>query len=185
MKSDLISPRDSEGHGTHTASTAAGNLVPSASLLGLGSGTARGGVPSARIAVYKVAWNEPGNTIDDYDVLAAFDEAISDGVDVISLSIGSSRPLPYFHDSNSIGAFHALKRGILTSNSAGNEGANGFYSISTLAPWLLSVAATSIDRKFFTNLKLGNGHIIQVIIIHCALIIILNTHTLSFIISFW
>ncbi|KAJ4826340.1 hypothetical protein Tsubulata_049924, partial [Turnera subulata] len=65
---DFPSPRDSEGHGSHTASTAAGNVVSQASMLGLATGTARGGVPSARIAVYKICWAF-GCT--DADILAA------------------------------------------------------------------------------------------------------------------
>ncbi|CAN1746698.1 unnamed protein product [Linum perenne] len=153
---DIPSPRDSEGHGSHTASTAAGNLVTPASLLGLASGTARGGVPSARIAVYKVCWDDG---CDEADVLAAFDDAIADGVDIISLSLGGA-PLDYFLDSIAIGAFHSMKNGILTSNSAGNSGP-GPGTISNFSPWSLSVAASTIDRKFTTAVKLGNGRFYQ------------------------
>ncbi|XP_057989652.1 cucumisin-like [Hevea brasiliensis] len=148
---DFASPRDSEGHGSHTASTAAGNIVSEASLLGLGSGTARGGVPSARIAVYKICWS---NGCWDADILAAFDDAIADGVDIISLSVGGW-PMDYFEDSIAIGAFHSMKNGILTSNSAGNDGPEP-GSISNCSPWSLSVAASTIDRKYVTQVKLGN-----------------------------
>ncbi|KAL4576317.1 hypothetical protein LXL04_012409 [Taraxacum kok-saghyz] len=147
------SVRDTEGHGTHTASTVAGRAVNNASMLGLGQGTARGGVPSARIAVYKICW--PGGC-SDADILAAFDEAIADGVDIISISVGGSFPLQYFEDSIAIGAFHSMKNGILTSNSAGNDGP-GAGSITNLSPWSLSVAASSIDRKFMTQVVLGNN----------------------------
>ncbi|CAL1374614.1 unnamed protein product [Linum trigynum] len=152
---DFPSPRDSIGHGTHTASTAAGSTVTPASLLGIASGTARGGVPSARIAVYKICW---AGGCSDADILAAFDDAIADGVDVISLSVGGSAK-DYFEDSIAIGAFHSMKNGILTSNSAGNEGP-GLKTISNCSPWSLSVAASSTDRKFETNVKLGNGKVI-------------------------
>ncbi|KAF2318942.1 hypothetical protein GH714_011913 [Hevea brasiliensis] len=81
-----------------------GELVNMASLYGLGIGTARGGVPSARIAVYKVCWSDGCS---DADILAAFDDAIADGVDIISISLGGSTPLDYFNDSIAIGAFHA------------------------------------------------------------------------------
>ncbi|KAJ1391132.1 Peptidase S8/S53 domain [Sesbania bispinosa] len=145
-KDDIISPRDSNGHGTHCASTAAGNSVKSASLFGLASGTARGGVPSARIAVYKSCWS---GGCEEADTLAAFDEAIADGVDIISLSVGPRTVIHknYFEDIYAIGAFHAMKKGILTSTSAGNLGPQ-LYSSPKVAPWLLSVAASTIDRKF-------------------------------------
>ncbi|CAI0443445.1 unnamed protein product [Linum tenue] len=149
--------RDSQGHGSHTASTAAGDIITPASLLGLASGTARGGVPSARIAVYKICW---GDGCWDADILAAFDDAIADGVDIISLSVGESSPRDYFEDPIAIGAFHSMKKGILTSNSAGNEGpAPG--SVSNCSPWSLSVAASTIDRKFTTGVRLGNGKTYQ------------------------
>ncbi|CAK9171822.1 unnamed protein product [Ilex paraguariensis] len=150
---DFDSPRDSEGHGTHTASTAAGGLVSNASLLGLGSGTARGGVPSARLAVYKICWS---GGCSDADILAAFDDAIADGVDIISLSVGGFIPFDYFEDPIAIGAFHSMKNGILTSNSAGNSGPRP-GSISNFSPWSLSVAASTIDRKFETAVVLGNN----------------------------
>lgn len=89
------------------------------------------------------------------DMLAAFDEAISDGVDLISISIGGSS-LPFFDDPIAIGAFHAMKRGILTTCSAGNNGP-GLFTVSNLAPWVMTVAANSVDRKFETVVKLGNG----------------------------
>ncbi|XP_065871906.1 cucumisin-like [Euphorbia lathyris] len=153
---EFDSPRDSEGHGTHTASTVAGDVVSQASLLGLASGTARGGVPSARIAVYKICWSDGCS---DADILAAFDDAIADGVDIISLSVGGW-PMDYFEDSIAIGAFHSMKNGILTSNSAGNEGPAP-ESVSNCSPWSLSVAASTIDRKFVTQVKLGNGAIYE------------------------
>ena len=161
-KEDIISPTDTNGHGSHCASTAAGNSVSNANLFGLGAGTARGGVPSARIAVYKVCWT---NGCETADLLAGFDAAIMDGVDIISLSVGYKRVVhfQYFEDDFAIGAFHAMKRGILTSKAAGNSGPS-HYTTTTPAPWIISVAASTIDRKFFTNLQLGNGRIFHVII---------------------
>ncbi|XP_068641944.1 cucumisin-like [Aristolochia californica] len=153
---DIQSPRDSEGHGTHTASTAAGRDVSSASYYGLGEGVARGAVPEARIAVYKVCWSY-GCAL--ADILAGFDDAIADGVDIISVSLGSSEVLQYFEDPIAIGSFHAMKWGILTSNSAGNSGPLP-YSVLNYAPWSLTVAASTIDRKFVANVVLGNGQIL-------------------------
>ncbi|CAN6838288.1 unnamed protein product [Brassica oleracea] len=143
---------DYDGHGTHITSTIAGVAVSNANLFGIANGTARGGVPSARIATYKVCWEEGCS---DMDMLAAFDEAISDGVDMISISIGGAS-LPFFEDPIAIGSFHAMKRGILTTCSAGNNGP-GLYTVSNLAPWVMTVAANSVDRKFETVVKLGNG----------------------------
>ncbi|KAK6156175.1 hypothetical protein DH2020_010423 [Rehmannia glutinosa] len=150
---DIPSPRDTEGHGSHTASTAAGGSVSGANLYGLAAGTARGGVPSARLAVYKICWSDGCS---DADILAAFDDAIADGVDIISLSVGGSFPSDYFDDPIAIGAFHAMKNGILTSNSAGNSGPDP-ESITNFSPWSLSVAASTIDRKFRTRVQLGNS----------------------------
>uniref|UniRef100_A0A2N9IEB0 Subtilisin-like protease fibronectin type-III domain-containing protein n=1 Tax=Fagus sylvatica TaxID=28930 RepID=A0A2N9IEB0_FAGSY len=149
---DNPSPVDDDGHGTHTSSTAAGVHVKDASLYGIGKGTARGGVPSARIAMYKVCWTDGCS---DMDLLAAFDDAIADGVDLISVSIGgTSREL--FEDPISIGAFHAMKKGILTSCSAGNDGPYT-STVENVAPWIMTVAATGIDRQFVTGVNLGNG----------------------------
>ncbi|XWS74896.1 hypothetical protein CRYUN_Cryun01aG0037700 [Craigia yunnanensis] len=130
-QNDIQSPRDSDGHGTHTSSTAAGALVSKASLFGLASGTARGGVPSARIAVYKICWSDG---CPDEDILAAFDDAIADGVDIISLSVGWLFAKDYFNDTIAIGAFHSMKSGILTSNFAGNEGPN-LATVTNVSPW--------------------------------------------------
>ncbi|KAM4104448.1 hypothetical protein ACJW30_06G158300 [Castanea mollissima] len=154
-KEDIQSPRDSDGHGTHVASIAAGNLVNMASVQGLGLGTARGGFPSARIAVYKVCF---GGCY-DADILAAFDDAIADGVDIISISLGGSAK-SYFTDTIAIGAFHAMRNGILTSTSIGNRGPS-LGTISNFSPWSLSVAASTIDRKFYTKVQLGNNKIYE------------------------
>ncbi|KAL3634202.1 hypothetical protein CASFOL_021256 [Castilleja foliolosa] len=87
------SPQDTEGHGTHTSSTAGGSIVGNASLLGFGKGNARGMANYARLAMYKVCWL--GGCFSS-DILAAMDRAIDDGVDVLSLSIGGSTA-PYFY----------------------------------------------------------------------------------------
>ncbi|KAF1898109.1 hypothetical protein Lal_00032873 [Lupinus albus] len=147
------SARDLNGHGTHTASTAAGNYVPSASFYGLAQGTARGGVPLARIATYKTC-NELG--CDGAAILSAFDDAIADGVNIISVSLGGSSQLPFHQDPIAIGSFHAMKRGILTVNAAGNSGPRPTSS-SSVAPWILTVAASTIDRKFIDKVVLENG----------------------------
>ncbi|KAH7863641.1 hypothetical protein Vadar_020250 [Vaccinium darrowii] len=150
---DILSPVDVDGHGTHTSSTLAGNLVPDANLYGLAKGTARGAVPSARVAMYKVCWASTGCA--DMDILAAFDAAIHDGVDVISISIGGLIG-DYVSDSIAIASFHAMKNGIITVASAGNDGPR-LGTVSNNAPWMFTVAASGIDRQFRSKVVLGNG----------------------------
>ncbi|KAL3647474.1 hypothetical protein CASFOL_008442 [Castilleja foliolosa] len=144
------SPRDTAGHGSHTLSTAAGNFVPGVSVFGFGNGTAKGGSPSARVAAYKACW--PGGCY-DVDILAAFDKAIHDGVDVLSVSIGG-KPQPLYTNGLAIGSFHAVMHGIIVVCSAGNEGpAPG--SVANIAPWLITVGASTIDRQFTSYVILG------------------------------
>lgn len=151
---DYLSPRDSDGHGSHTASTVTGDRVPNASFFGLANGTASGGVSAARLAIYKVCWTSEGYC-SDADILAAFDDAIADGVDLISVSLGSEA-LDYQLDSLAIGSFHAVDRGILVSCSAGNDGPD-LGSVSNLAPWIFTVGASTLNRTFITTVQLGNG----------------------------
>ncbi|KAL3654195.1 hypothetical protein CASFOL_003876 [Castilleja foliolosa] len=147
------SARDTIGHGTHTASTAAGNHVKDASFYDIAKGTARGGVPSARIASYKVC-NKDGCRTED--LLAAFDDAIADGVDIITISIGGDSPLAVEDDAGiALGSLHAFQKGILVVQSAGNSGLR--KSVSSVMPWIFTVAASSTDRGIVTKVALGNG----------------------------
>ncbi|URD77393.1 subtilisin-like protease [Musa troglodytarum] len=139
-------PVDDEGHGTHTASTAAGAFVTNASAYGNARAiTASGMAPRAHIAVYKVC-NE--DTCHGYDILAAMDAAVDDGVDVISLSLGGP-PVAQ-------GGFKAINKGVFVSCSAGNTGPNR-GTVTNDAPWLLTVGASTTDRSFLSTVKLGDG----------------------------
>lgn len=152
------SARDSDGHGTHTASTIAGSVVANASLFGIAKGTARGGAPSARLAIYKACWF---GLCSDADVLSAMDDAIHDGVDTLSLSLGPDPPQPiYFENAISVGAFHAFRKGILVSASAGNSVFP--RTAGNVAPWILTVAASTVDREFSSNILLGNSKVLKV-----------------------
>ncbi|KAL3848678.1 hypothetical protein ACJIZ3_010560 [Penstemon smallii] len=155
LNSTFQSPRDTEGHGSHTLSTAGGNFVAGANVFKFGNGTAKGGSPRARVAAYKVCYPPVnGNECFDADILAAFDMAIHDGVDVLSVSLGGD-PAPFHNDSVAIGSFHAVKHGVVVVCSAGNSGpADG--TVSNVAPWQITVGASTMDRQFPSYVVLGN-----------------------------
>ncbi|KAK7247050.1 hypothetical protein RIF29_41926 [Crotalaria pallida] len=157
---EYLSVRDYVGHGTHTASTAAGYFVKNASYSGLAYGLARGGAPLAHIAIYKACWGPPVEGCSSADLLKAFDKAIHDGVDVLSVSIGKTIPVLSYvdqHDATAIGSFHATAKGITVVCSAGNAGPISQTIVNT-APWIVTVAATTIDRTFQAGITLGNNH---------------------------
>lgn len=155
------SPRDSIGHGTHTASTAGGTRVENASYYGLARGTARGGLPSARIASYKACTPDgcSGSII-----LKAIDDAVKDGVDIISISIGLSSIFQsdYLNDPIALGAFHADEKGVMVICSGGNDGPDPSTIVNS-APWIFTVAASTIDRGFQSRILLGNNQSLQVV----------------------
>ncbi|KAJ3679841.1 hypothetical protein LUZ60_016119 [Juncus effusus] len=144
---EYLSPRDANSHGTHTASTAGGNIVNDVSFFGLASGAARGGAPNARLAIYKVCWGSTG--CGDAAMLKAMDDAISDGVDVLSISIGS----PF---SDNPGTLHAVAKGIVVVFSGENDGPAP-QTIGNPQPWVITVAATTVDRSFPTTITLGDN----------------------------
>jgi len=119
-KTELImnSSRDTDGHGTHAASIAIGAYVDDVSFFGYARGTARRVAPLARLAVYKVVWDK---TLYSSDSLAAVEQAISDGADVVSVSRRSGE-IPLCNDPVAIGSFAATKHGVFVSSSAGNVG---------------------------------------------------------------
>ncbi|EMS57180.1 Subtilisin-like protease [Triticum urartu] len=147
------SPRDNDGHGTHTSSTAAGSAVRGANLLGYASGTAKGMAPRARVATYKVCW--VGGCFSS-DILKGMEVAVADGVDVLSLSLGGGTS-DYYRDSIAVGAYSAMERGIFVSCSAGNAGP-GAASLTNGAPWITTVGAGTLDRDFPAYVTLGNGN---------------------------
>nr|XP_043640113.1 subtilisin-like protease [Erigeron canadensis] len=149
------SPVDTDGHGTHTSSTAAGNFVEGANVFGMANGTASGIAPLAHVAMYKVC----DFFCDESAILAGMDAAIEDGVDVLSMSLGGPTSA-FYKDSISIAAFTVMQKGIFMSCSAGNFGPHN-SSLSNVAPWVLTVGASTIDRRIRTTVKLGNNKLLN------------------------
>ncbi|KAF6163341.1 hypothetical protein GIB67_025205 [Kingdonia uniflora] len=147
-----IPRRDETGHGTHTTSIATGNYVRGVSYFGYAKGTTRGVAPCARLVVCKLTWSRGGSLTSN--VIVGMDQALADGDDIISISIGFRGALPY-EDPVSIASFAAMEKGALVSSSTGNRGSD----LMTVArnPWSLTVGAITIDRQLAGTLTLGNG----------------------------
>ncbi|XP_060203476.1 subtilisin-like protease SBT1.3 [Lycium barbarum] len=154
-RDEFKSARDQDGHGTHTAGTVAGSVVRGANLLGYAYGTARGMAPAARVAAYKVCW--VGGCFSS-DILSAVDQAVADGVNVLSISLGGGVS-SYNRDSLSIAAFGAMEKGVFVSCSAGNGGPDPI-SLTNVSPWITTVGASTMDRDFPATVKLGTGKIV-------------------------
>ncbi|KAK3226865.1 hypothetical protein Dsin_006727 [Dipteronia sinensis] len=153
------SARDDNNHGTHTASIAVGAPVQSTILNSLKNQVIVGGASKARLSVYKACWF---NKCSCADLLKAYDDAIWDNVDVISLSAGQNSPVNYFEDCIAIGAYHAFRSNIVVVASAGNDKPNGNGitaregSVTNVAPWMITVGASTADRQFVNSIVLGN-----------------------------
>jgi subtilisin family serine protease len=151
LEPDYQSPRDSDGHGTHTSSTAAGNAGVTATILNRNLGQISGMAPRARIAAYKACW--PGGCATS-DLTAAIDTAVSDGVDVINFSIGDGDP--DFLDADDVAFLFARQANVFVAASAGNDGPDA-STTDHGGPWLTTVAASTQDRMWAGTVRLGNG----------------------------
>ncbi|KAA8520138.1 hypothetical protein F0562_014394 [Nyssa sinensis] len=153
---DFLSPFDAVGHGSHVASTAAGNFGVPVVVNGFYYGRASGMAPRARIAVYKAIYPSLGTMT---DVVAAIDQAIQDGVDILTLSVGPDEPpedtftmLSVFD----IFMLFARKAGVFVVQAAGNQGPSP-YTVVSYSPWAMGVAACGTDRSYIGTLILGSG----------------------------
>jgi subtilisin family serine protease len=152
------SPRDSYGHGSHTASTAAGNWKADGPINGTNIGPISGIAPRARISMYKACWSylqslQKLNSCFDGDVIAGIEQAVSDGVDVLSFSIGGT--LNDLVDPVETAFFNAAAAGVFVSAAAGNSGPAA--TLNHPSPWLTTVAATTHDRLYFADGTMGDG----------------------------
>ncbi len=155
---DFNSPRDTNGHGSHTAGTAAGNHGVPMSIMGTDLGVGSGMAPAASVAVYKALWQTAdgrgsGTTS---GLVAAINDAVADGVDVINYSVSGSSTSVVGADEMAF--FAAARAGIFVSTSAGNSGDTvGVSSVAHNAPWTMTVAASTHNRGAEKTVTLGNG----------------------------
>ncbi|KAK9706365.1 hypothetical protein RND81_07G119400 [Saponaria officinalis] len=157
---DFLSPFDAVGHGSHVAATAAGNNGVPVVVDGFFYGKASGMAPRARIAVYKAIYPTVGTLT---DVLAAIDQAVKDGVDVLTLSLEPDEPAEgtiTFLNVFEIFTLLARRAGIFVVQAAGNKGP-GPSSVVSFSPWAVGVAACSTDRSYPVILFLGDGQKIE------------------------
>ena len=150
---EFDSARDDDGHGTHTASTAAGNASVAASMYGVDLGEVSGIAPRAQIIAYKGLGALGGFTS---DLASAIDQAVADGVDVINYSIGGGASLPTGADD--IAFLFAADAGIFVATSAGNSGP-GADTVGSPgnAPWLTTVGANTQARFYEGTVKAKGG----------------------------
>ncbi|KAL6546263.1 hypothetical protein OROMI_021984 [Orobanche minor] len=154
---EYASPLDADGHGTHTASVAAGNHGIEVLVAGNNFGNASGMAPRSHISVYKALYKRFGGFA--ADVVAAIDQAAQDGVDIISLSITPNRrPLGIatFFNPIDMALLSAVKAGIFVVQAAGNTGPSP-RSMSSFSPWIYTVGAASHDRVYSNSIVLGNN----------------------------
>jgi subtilisin family serine protease len=151
---DYPSPEDENGHGSHTASTTAGNalnatmVAPTLNFTRDISGVA----PHANIIAYDVCYHNNatgGGSCAFVATTAATEQAILDGVDVINFSIGGGED-PY-GETTELAFLEAYNAGVFVSTSAGNEGP-GADTVGHRGPWVSASAAATHNRTLFNSL---------------------------------
>jgi subtilisin family serine protease len=156
-RADYVSPRDGNGHGTHTATTSAGKADVEVSDSGVDFGRISGVAPAAKVAVYKALWEGKdgvGSGGLTSDIVAAIDQAVADGVDVINYSVGS-----IFESSNDspvqLAFLSAASAGIFVSAAAGNSGPYA-STLDNSSPWVTTVGASTV-APYSATVVLGDG----------------------------
>ncbi|WP_314324936.1 S8 family serine peptidase [Paenarthrobacter ilicis] len=154
---EVISPVDVDSHGTHTASTAAGNANVEAVVDGRSFGITSGIAPAAKLSIYKVCWEDTdpatGGCYGSASV-DAIEQAILDGVDVLNYSISGSTTSTT--DPVSLAFLSAASAGIFVAASAGNSGPTA-STVNHGAPWLTTVAATSFSQELQGTIEFSDG----------------------------
>ncbi|MGD8383956.1 MAG: S8 family serine peptidase [Lysobacterales bacterium] len=153
--------KDNKGHGTHVASTAVGNPL---NLTIGGKQVSIGGVaPNANLVSYRVCYIADENDPNDDGcptsaILQAIDQAISDQVDVINMSLGADASSPWGAGTDAQAYLNARAAGIFVATSAGNNGPNpGTVGSPANAPWVTAVGAATHDRKFVSLVENLSG----------------------------
>jgi subtilisin family serine protease len=143
-------PEDDDGHGSHTASTAAGNIITASMASGIIAPTqVRGVAPHANIIMYDVC----SGGCPTVALAAALDQALNDGVHVINYSISGTGGALWTDENPIQRGFRNLRYGGISSAvSAGNAGPSA-GSTAALGPWMASVAASTHNRAFVASVQ--------------------------------
>jgi subtilisin family serine protease len=149
-------PLDDNQHGSHTASTVAGNVLDAtihAPTIDLTRGIS-GVAPHANLITYKACVAVGCLNL---STAAAIDQATADAVDVINFSIGGGSRNPW-NDSSALAFLGARDAGVFVAASAGNSGPKPqTIGSPSNAPWLTSVGASTHNRKFVNTLAGMSG----------------------------
>lgn len=155
-REEFDSARDNEGHGTHTATTAAGNANVQSEIFGVTKDVVSGIAPRAQVIAYKALGDGGGFTS---DLSAAIDQAVADGVDVINYSIGGGARVV---SADTLSFLFAADAGVFAAVSAGNSGpAAKTIGGPSNVPWVTSVGATTLPRNYAGSIHLGNGTVVK------------------------
>lgn len=154
---ELISPVDVGGHGTHTASTAAGNANVETFVDGRSFGLTSGVAPAAKVSVYKICWEDNDPATGGCYTSASIDainQAVLDGVDVLNYSISGTTSTTT--DPVSLAFLSAASAGIFVAASAGNSGPEA-STVNHGEPWVTTVAASSFSQELQGTVEFADG----------------------------